>query len=470
MRRHKALIRISPTMLLVDNPQRVSTTVLANDQVQVEVEAITELLQFLQTQEVLDGGLRQVVLTPDFHKGSGIPVGTVAEVRGAALPKAIGNDVGCGVSLIATKLWAEDLDSVWPMLGSKLRHIFFMGGRALALSSKEREAMLLHGPAGLDAAAPKLKSQLWSYYDSKIQLEAVPRFKGVHAASSAELFSDFINGSGGVSYDAQTGTVGGGNHFVEIQKIESILDRKEAYELGLREGHVAIMVHSGSVSLGHVVGSYFNSAAKDQWPRGVPHPKNGFYPVRGELLKRYMNAHWNATNFAACNRLFLGLMAIRALTETTGKRFEYHVVYDAAHNVITQKDDDIYLHRKGACPAEEGEPVFIPGSMGDHSYVLQGFGSKLFLNSACHGAGRAMRRGQTTKAVIPPQLRIITPLDPDSSDVKARPDVLKKYMQALAQEAPAAYKPVLPALDTVVEAGVAKPVVKLAPLLTVKGH
>lgn len=469
---HPALRRLNDTTLEVQNPQEVPTKIYAKEEVQIENGAVDELLNFLQVKDDLDGlgQLEEVVVTPDFHKGRGIPIGTVALVGGAVLPQAIGSDIGCGVQLLVTDVHARDLEALWPQLQHRLRYLFFEGGRDIPMSPQQREAMLEGGPQGLlDTYQDNEREGLWRYYDVAQQTDAADRYCGPDPVDTIFSFSGFIKGSGGSSTrDAQIGSIGGGNHFVEIQEINAILDGVKAYEWKLNQSYCCIMVHSGSVSLGHAVGAHFVSKAQAVWPKGKKKPKSGFYGLTSNLAEQYWKAEINAVNFAACNRLFLGLMTIRALSEILGRKVQHHLLHDAAHNWIDGRYG-LMQHRKGACPAFKNDPVLIPGSMGDYSYVLNGLGNQSALQSACHGAGRQLSRGKAMKVEAEEKLRIVTPLDPESFQVRSRKDILKKYEQRLAEESPAAYKPVAPIIETIREAGIANPVVRLKPLLTIKG-
>lgn len=472
-RLHPALKRLDITTLEVQNPQEVPTKIYATEEVQIENSAVDELLNFLGVKDDLKGlgTLDEVVVTPDFHKGRGIPIGTVSLVSGAVLPQAIGNDIGCGVSLLSTDVHASDLAPLWPQLQHRLRYLFFMGGRDIPMSPGQREAMLLRGPQGLvDTYCDNEGAGLWKYYGLEQQAEAVERYCGPDPTHQVFPFGGFVTGSGGASsYDAQIGSIGGGNHFVEIQQIDTILDGTKAYEWKLlQRGYCCVMVHSGSVSLGHAVGAHFITKAQEAWPKGVKKPKSGFYGLTSAMAEHYLSAEINAVNFAACNRLFLGLIVIRALGEIMGRRVKHHLVYDAAHNWI-DGGYGIMQHRKGACPAFENDPVLIPGSMGDSSYVLSGLGNQDALQSACHGAGRQMSRGKAMRAETTEKLRVVTAIDPESPQIRGRKDILKKYEQRLAEESPAAYKPVVPIIETIMKAGIANPVVRLKPLLTIKG-
>lgn len=512
-----ALVRIDPVRVMIKNPQNVPATLFARGDVFLEPEGVLELLRFLSLQGTLldlwaweregkippffgdrPGTLASVVLTPDFHKGSGIPVGTVAEARGFVIPQAVGNDVCCGMRLLVTDIRKEELTPHIRALLSRLRALFFQGERDIPMSPRQREAILREGLRGLfETRRDNQEQGLWRYYHPSDQERDLGR---VHLGGSLPTkgifaFGDYIRASGAKdSRDTQIGSVGGGNHFVEIQSVEEICDGATAHAFGLSLDQVTIMAHSGSVGLGHMVGGHFHNQAKSLYPAKMPHPAHGFYvlPTAGPLAKEaeaYLDAMRNAANFAFANRLFLGLMAVRALSEVLGREVMARLLYDAPHNLIWEPEDggDRYLHRKGACPAlgadgfrenpfgYTGHPVIIPGSMGDSSYVLAGEGNEEALMSACHGAGRSLSRGKAThvdkaryeEALSP--LHVVTPIDPESPQVRSRRDILQKYHQRLQEEAPYAYKPITPVVKTVEEAGIARRVARLWPLITVKG-
>jgi len=222
----------------------------------------------------------------------------------------------------------------------------------------------------------------------------------------------------------------------------------------------------------------------------VPHPAHGFYalpaagPHAGEAA-RYLDAMANAANFAFVNRLVLAQLAADVLAKVVGREIDARLVYDAPHNLIWPAQDDLYVLRKGACPAFGpsgdgelgwiGDPVIIPGSMGASSWLLAGEGAEAALCSACHGAGRSIARG-AARHVEPDvwddaraRLRVVTPVDVDDPMVRRRRDIVERHEDRLKEEGPWAYKDVTPVVDTVVRAGIARRIARLWPLLTVKG-
>jgi tRNA-splicing ligase RtcB len=505
--------RLDDTRATIQNRFGIPITLFARPDVRVEIDGIEQLLELAALAETLaqideeeragrvapfwggdPGRIAGIVLTPDFHRGSGIPVGTVVDARGFVLPRAIGNDVCCGMRLLATDVGKDELLPHLAALEQRLRGIFFRGQRDIPMSPRQREALLRDGLPGLcETSGDNGSTGLWRYYDPREQRRDLGRvhFEGALPARGTFAFDAWIKASGARDgRDVQIGSVGGGNHFVELQAVEEILDGPSAYGFGLSKGAVTIMAHSGSVGLGHMVGGHYCDRARALHPRGVPHPDHGFYvlptsgPLAGEAAS-YLDAMRNAANFAFANRLFLGLMAVRALAETLGREVSAKLVYDAPHNLIWERGESM-LHRKGATPAlgadggsgpfgYTGHPVIIPGSMGASSYVLAGEGNEAALESACHGAGRSLTRGGAahvddatyTRAVE--RLRVVTPIDPTSPEVRLRRDILQKHHQRLKEEAPFAYKPITPVVQTVEEAGVARRVARLFPIVTVKG-
>lgn len=514
------VVRTDDAHLTIDHPDGVPMTLLATADVPVEDDAIVQAVDFARLAGTLDalwrreragtiapfwgdapGRLERVVLTPDLHKGGGIPVGTVAACRGFVVPQAVGNDVCCGMRLVVTDVTADELAPHLDALARPLRHAFFEGGRDVPLSPRQREAILRDGVGGLvDTFGDNAALGLWQGLsaDAIAAERARSHLGGALPARGLHSFGDWVRSSGGAhGRDAQIGSIGGGNHFVELQVVDGISDGPVAHAWGVGRGRVAIMAHSGSVGLGHLVGGWFADQARALYPAGVPHPDHGFYalPTRGphaDLAARYLDALANAANFAFVNRLVLVRLAVAVLGRVLGRPVEARLVYDAPHNLIWpvapgEADADLHLHRKGACPAPgpspdgvgpfgwTGHPVIIPGSMGAASWLLAGDGATSALCSACHGAGRVAARG-AARHVDPAvwddaraRLRVVTPVDVDDPIVRRRRDVVARHDDRLKEEGPWAYKDVTPVVDTVARAGVARRVARLWPLVTVKG-
>ena len=494
------LVRTDDGWLNLPNRWDIPVDICAGTDVPIEPSAVDEILTVLETADTLtrlaaaagheEAAIDRVVLTPDLHKGAGIPIGTVLRTSGALIPQAVGNDINCGMRLETTSLTVDQVRPRLDALEGRLRHLFFEGGRRIALSGIQREALLRDGLPGLLGVPGDAASGIWSQHrpedgrPGRIHGERYP-------TTTAEPFRDWIDSAGGTSYDSIIGSVGGGNHFAELQYVASIHDRQAAYAWGFELGQVVLMVHSGSLSLGHQANADGLDQARKAWPTQVPIPDNKILPLllgrRNEAaLRRYLDAFGNAANFAVGNRYFLSLMLRQGLAAECGA-LTGDLVYDAPHNLLWRQDGGSVVHRKGATPAGGyadmaggpyamwGEPVIVPGSMGSASYVLRGHGNPRTLASACHGAGRRVPRGAASRAndteldAFLTEFRVVTPLDHRDPAVTRRADVMAAWRRDLKQEAPWVYKDIGPVVSSLGRGGVADPVVELRPLLTVKG-
>ncbi len=499
------LERRSDVVSELPNPN-VPISVIASPAVPVERAAVVELDSFAEIAdtvvalradhpELLDGdaAVEQIVCTPDFHKGAGIPIGTVAVTRGFAIPQAVGNDVGCGMRLVATDLRADEVRANLDQFDHAARHVFFEGGRHTGLSAQERGAVIERGPAGLADLDRNGQDQGLRETATAQLVDAGRTHSGlVGAEPGTRAFESWIRpNEHDIEYDAVLGSIGGSNHFVEIQRVARILDKNAARLMGLQVGQVCVMAHSGSLSLGHAVGAVGVAATRVAWPYGRAQPRNGILPLPGlgvgeAQLTRLLEAVAGAANFAAANRFVLTLMALRSLQRAVDRTVDASLVWDAPHNLVWQ-DGQRFTHRKGATPAGGadavvggpyaalgGEPVLVPGSMGAPSWILVGTGSALSCSSACHGAGRSVPRGKARRVddaaldAFLDRFRIITPLDVRRSDVVGRQDIVGRWRQQLAEEAPWAYKDVGPVVETLEEADVARRAVELEPIATIK--
>lgn len=483
--------RLDANRVKVETDNGLDIILFANSDVSIDRQSLRETRGIAQIADTIDNlrqsgflpddaRLRRAVLTPDFHKGSGIPVGTVLDARGFIIPKCIGRDINCSMRFLTTDVTVEEFQALGKELDARLRHIFFAGGRDLPMTEELRRRIMRHGLPGLDRHGMNLG--LWRSIPDDI---AEREFDKTNHGGSWEtddewMFSDFIRGAGGLSRDSAIGSIGGGNHFVEFQAIDRLEDRKAAWRWGIKEGHVSIMIHSGSLFAGGMVGDHFMEKARAIYPSSLKRPDHDFYPIpldgeHAALARSYLSALGLASNLAVINRLVMGFMAVAALSDCLGRRVEHAMLADVSHNMAWVENDGSVLHRKGASPAgldnrsgfPDGIPVILPGSMGDYSYVLKGCGLDDALHSAPHGAGRIRTRGAIRKGgeAELDSIRIVTKIDPRME----RPDIAKELRRNMMEEAPSAYKPVMPALETVRDAGMASPVARVKPLLTVKG-
>jgi tRNA-splicing ligase RtcB len=236
------------------------------------------------------------------------------------------------------------------------------------------------------------------------------------------------------------------------------------------------MVHSGSTAIGHLAGGRCRDLAKGVYPEKIKHPENKLFAIPEGHPS--WNAMWdhlnNAANFAQGNRLFLALLALEALEAECGV-YEASLLWDAPHNFVWPTSNGKFLHRKGACPADSGRVVLVPGSMGSSSYIMVGLGNEKSLSSASHGAGRALNRGSAMKIFdadfrkFLADFRVVTPVDFNRPDIKSRRDIVARKLEDIKQEAPFAYKGIGPVVKTLTDAEVARPVAELRPIMTIKG-
>jgi len=426
----------------------------------------------------IPASMGRCVLTPDFHKGGTIPIGTVVEAHGFVSPAMVGSDIGCGMRLLTTDITVDEYARLGDELDKKLRYIFFEGGRNIAMSAHQRQGMFRHGIQGL-LEEKNAGDGIWRHWHQDQQERDIMRTHLLGCLPTDGIYDldDFIRGSGAeFTRDDQIGSIGGGNHFCELQHVEEIYDGGTARAWGIKPKTIAIMVHTGSVGIGHIIGKVFSDRAKKRYPNDMKHD-HPFYLLPADDVDglAYRSAMGNAANFAFANRLFLGLMVVRAFSECLGREIETNLVYDAPHNLVWSKHGR-HIHRKGACPAPgpsddadfpSGHPVIIPGSMGSSSFILRGNGSEESLCSACHGAGRLAPRQSARRAEIAEfeKLRVVTKIDPKMM----RRDIVDEYNKALLEEAPSMYKNPLPVIETVVGAGIASKVARVWPLMTIKG-
>ncbi|MCQ0987021.1 RtcB family protein [Jiella marina] len=449
--------------------------------------AVADLEAALPEPEALtaaDAAIRRIATTPDFHPGKPVPVGVVVDVEGAILPHLVGNDIGCGMRLVVLDgLTRDDIEAAGD-LEAHLRHVFFQGGRDLAMTGRDRRAILEAGVPGLieslESGQPKglLARQsiadLW--HDADRMAEA-----GVFESKGLEPgFADYGRMDDDHRHDAIMGTIGGGNHFVEIGVVDEIRDGAFANHCGLKAGTVCLVVHSGSLDFGQRVGS--TTAEKMAAEPGEGDRRIVSFAHRPALAERYRVGLANATNAAFVNRMTIAMAGIMVMERATGREIHGRLVYDAPHNVAWIDPSGVTRHRKGACPARGsdamagtpyawfGEPVILPGSMGDGTWLLVGTGHAATLESSAHGAGRRLSRGEARlEAVVPGALRVVGPVDFAAPQLAGRRDVLDDAEARLREEAPGAYRPLERVAEPMERAGMARRAARIRPLLTVKG-
>lgn len=420
----------------------------------LEEKAVKQLMDFAAVRYPgNDAHVCQACATPDFHPGSLAPVGSiVATTPDMVIPQAIGTDINCGMRLLTTNISEHQAGLQLPKLESLLIRLFLEGGRDVPASGKAFRALFDDGPQAFLQTIPR--QGLWAEASmDRMQAEVSACIGLKEFASGAQYAPDALVSNRETLRDPSLGSIGSGNHFVEFQVVDKVVDRQAAYRLGLKEGHLCVMIHSGSRDVGFFVGQRWMDRAKSEWPKGLVHPSSGLYALTGELAAEYLQAMGTAARYAWLNRVVLGEMVRKTLRDVLGSD-ESSMVVDVPHNVVLQ-EQGMNLHRKGATPARAQDLALIPGSMGDFSYLAEGLGNPDWLWSCSHGAGRSMRRQA---------MRALKPGLADTPDWRC----LTLREERKIEEAPQAYKPVGPVIESQEEHGMIRSIARFRPWLTVK--
>ncbi len=428
----------------------------------------------------LPGLVDAVVVMPDMHQGYGFPIGGVAATdlgNGVISPGGIGYDINCGVRLLSSQIPYDKVkDEIYSLVVALNRHcpsgVGSEGG--IKLSAQDLDKICENGSEWA------LKNGFATPQDLRRTEE-----NGKIPGASAKKISDRAKKRG----LPQLGTLGSGNHFIEIDLIDQVFDAKTAEVFGLRQGNIAVMIHCGSRGLGHQVCSDTVQAFQSTTQKyGIKIPDRELVcaPLDSPEGRDYLAAMNAAANYAFCNRQVLAHLARNAFESVLAgkvKNWHLHQVYDIAHNIgkieehlIDGKYQKVCVHRKGATRAfgpgvaglpEEflhtGQPVLVPGSMGTSSWVLSGAPGSMerSFGSSCHGAGRVMSRQKAKKSIRGDQLRV--ELEKKGILIQAG------SLSGLAEEAPAAYKDVDQVIEVVTGAGLTRKIARLIPLAVVKG-
>ena len=421
--------------------------------------------------------------TPDFHPGLPAPVGVVLEAQGFVLPHMIGNDIGCGMSLVVVEaVTADDVAGARPALVRALRHVHFEGGRDLVLTGRQRRAILEEGLIGLaNAWAPisGLLSRGVCADDLMLAAERARRSARFRATSSSRTSPISAKAATSRAATPSSARSAAATILSRLASSGACSTGALARAYGVRPGTVAIVVHSGLLDFGQRVGSTTREALARVAVSADRPDRPEFLDRDDPLGRRFRAGMAQAANLAFVNRWALGEASLKALETVLGRPVRGRPVYDAPHNLIFEEEGG-FLHRKGACPARGpgpmlpyagvGEPVILPGSMGEGTVLLSGLGAEATRASAAHGAGRRLSRGKARRADVRTDgLTVVTPIDRDELLRKGRHDIVRELDGRLAEEAPEAYRPLQGVLDALVRGGVASPVAWIDPLVTVKG-
>lgn len=430
--------------------------ILLPDSLPLEDKAVRQLLAFAAVRRHDGhGGVCKACATPDFHPGTVAPVGSVvATPQDFVIPAAIGTDINCSVRLLTTGARLDQLAPHKSRLVERLTASLLGSGRDVPVTTAAFRALFDVGPS---AFLERLgKDGLWGHADKeRLHRELGACIGLAHFAGGARHAPHaYLQERHAVFRDPCLGTVGSGNHFVELQVVDEVIDRHAAYRAGLRAGDVVVMIHSGSRDLGFFVGQAWMDRARAEWPQGMKHPASGLYGLSGPLAGEYLQAMGVAARYAWANRVVLAELVRKDLEQIVGAA-DSRLVVDVPHNVVLQ-ENGMNIHRKGATPARAGDFALIPGSMGDASYLVTGLGSADWLWSCSHGAGRRMRR-QALRALRP---------EARTEDQGWQCVTLREERRI--EEAPEAYKPIGPVIESQESAGLIQAAVRLRPWITFK--
>jgi len=458
--------------------------------VPVTIYASDELLAKMLTDRTIDQAVnvahlpnlyKHVIVLPDGHEGYGFPIGGVAASdadNGVVSPGGVGYDINCGVRLIRTNLTVDD---VQPHLKELLKTIYRMvpsgvGSQAIIkLSMSELDQVLTEG----------VKWAISKGYGWEQDREMCEE-QGVMRGADPSAVSQVAKNRGA----PQLGSLGSGNHFLEIQKVDKIFDKEAAAKYGItQENQIMVLVHTGSRGLGHQVCSDYLriiEAATKKYGISLPDRELACAPMYSKEAENYMKAMACALNYAWANRQMITHWvreSFKKVFKMSEEDLGMRLVYDVAHNIAKYEYHNIdgsvkkvVVHRKGATRAfpagsdaipqqyrEIGQPVLIPGSMGTSSWVLKGTekAMELSFGSTAHGAGRMLSRAAAIKAYTAEKVR---------RELESKGVLIEAASwQGVAEEAPAAYKNVDEVAEVSHAVGIATKVARLVPLGVVKG-
>jgi tRNA-splicing ligase RtcB len=435
-------------------------------------------LEQLVNVATLPGIQKYAFAMPDIHQGYGFPIGGVAAMAiadgGVISPGGIGYDINCGVRVLTVSASYDELKPYLEELATALFDNIPSGvGRSgtLSLDSHDLDKVLQHGAHRMvEIGYGNEEDLLFCEEHGRMDI-ADP---GLVSKEAKKRGKD------------QLGTLGSGNHFLEIQKVVEVYDEHIASVFGIKKDMVTVMIHCGSRGLGHQTCTDYVRrmvGALPQWNIQLPDRELVCAPFTSDVAQEYYAAMAAAANFAWANRHTIGHWTRKVFQNVVGDSITLKTLYDVSHNIgkrekhtIYGKDVDVIMHRKGATRAfgagsietpeqyrSVGQPVLIPGTMGTSSFILVGTTGSMDVafGSSCHGAGRSMSRTQAQKKVSGFELR----KQLESRGIIVRCDSNK----GLAEEAPFAYKDVQSVVDTVQGAGLAHKVARVEPIAVVKG-
>jgi len=467
--------KIEENIYEIDRPEmNVPARIYASEKLLETIKEDSTLDQACNMAQ-LPGVEKHVCVMPDGHQGYGFPIGGVAAFNaenGLISPGGIGFDINCGVRVLKTSLTAEDITGMEEQLANILYSKVPCGlgkGGYIDINEEDLEEILENGMGWMLENGHAREEDL-EHCEENGRLPGNPE-KVPEKAKTRGL--------------KQLGSLGSGNHFLEVQVVDEVFSSEKAEAFGLEEDQVLVMIHSGSRGLGHQTCSDYVRDFEKAYPdiaESIPEKNLIYAPIDSEEAQDYMGAMYAAANFAWCNRQAM----TQAVRESLGTLFDapdVGLVYDVCHNIakeekheINGEEKDVVVHRKGATRAfppghekvpeayrDSGQPVLIPGTMGTSSYILSG-GEKsmdLSFGSTAHGAGRLKSRTQSKEDYWGKDIQ--NDLKREGIHIKAASG------STIAEEAPGSYKDVDEVIKVSDELGIGKKVVKMRPVVNIKG-
>ncbi len=428
----------------------------------------------------LPGIINYSIAMPDIHWGYGFPIGGVAAMdprTGVISPGGVGYDINCGVRILRSDLSYKDIEPYLEKLANALFENVPAGvgvGGKIRVTDRELDQVMVNG-------AKWVISQGYGWEEDLERIEEGGALKGAEPGKVSRRARD--------RGKPQLGTLGSGNHFLEVQVVEKVYDKRIAEKMGIFVGGITVMIHCGSRGFGHqICDDYVKTmgTAMRRYGIDVPDRQLASVPIDSPEGRSYFSAMAAAANYAWANRQFITHWVRESFQKILGKSPEslgLHIVYDVAHNIAKFEEHQVgnklmrvLVHRKGATRAfpkghpslprvyrDVGQPVLIPGDMGTNSYVLVGTerAMKETFGSTCHGAGRVLSRKAAVRASKGREI---------SSELKRRGIIVRAHTRkGLLEEIPEAYKDIDAVVETVHNAGISRKVAKLRPLVVIKG-
>ena len=451
----------------------VSAKIFADESLIKTIEKDRTLNQ-IKNVAMLPGIINNALAMPDAHEGYGFPIGGVAAFdlkKGIVSPGGVGYDINCGVRILTTNIPSEAFEKRKKDILKQIKSAIPSGlgkGNENKISEEELNKVLIKGARWAVEKGFGINEDLENCEENGEMKPANPKDVSQRAKARGK---------------PQLGTLGSGNHFLEILKVDEIFEEKIAKTFGLEKNNILIMIHCGSRGLGHQVASdYIQLMEKEFGIKNLPDRELVNAPINSDLGQKYFSAMNCAINFAFANRQII-MHKIRKIIEREFPKNKAELLYDVCHNIakieeheINGKKQKVCIHRKGATRSfgpgrkelptrykKVGQPVIIPGSMGTASYVLVGTkkAEEISFGSTAHGAGRLLSRSQAIKTMQGETIK----KELNAKGISVETDSIK----ALAEEAPQSYKDIENVIKVSDELGLAKKVARLVPIGVIKG-